>query len=434
MRLSDVERLVSRAQILSIVDAMERKLALWYGSVSAGKTVASLFAFLLAVAVAPKTGVILIVGKSLQTVYQNVFMLFQNMSIFGTLLSAQVVYTPGATSARILGREVMIVGANDAKAVGRIQGMTVALAYVDEAALMPEDFWNMLISRLRVPGARLLATMNPASRNHWMRKKWILQPDAKNLVSFHFTMKDNPNLPAEYVADMERAFSGVFYDRMIKGEWTNAEGAVYPMWDPDKHVIPWDSLPAMQEIMGIGMDYGTTNATTALMLGVTAEERPRLILMDEWGYDSKDEKNNGVRLTDAELSRRFRGWLGEQHHPQPDGLRPRFLMLDPAAASFRTQLHQDLRGTGLAPWPADNDVLKGIATIANLLDGDEPRMVVTDRCEGWQSEVTEYRWDEKATEEGDDEVVKEDDHYLDGGRYITHSTVGYWKPMLELAA
>ena len=61
-------------------------------------------------------------------------------------------------------------------------------------------------------------------------------------------------------------------------------------------------------------------------------------------------------------------------------------------------------------------------------------MVVTDRCTGWQSEVTEYRWDEKATTEGEDEVVKEDDHYLDGGRYITHSTVGYWKPMLELAA
>ena len=40
MNLTDVERLVSRAQILSIVDAMGRKLALWYGSVSAGKTVA----------------------------------------------------------------------------------------------------------------------------------------------------------------------------------------------------------------------------------------------------------------------------------------------------------------------------------------------------------------------------------------------------------
>lgn len=430
MRLSDVERLVSKAQILSIVDAMERKLALWYGSVSAGKTVASLFAFLLAVAVAPRTGIILIAGGSLQTIYQNVFVLFQNTAIFGSL-SQHISYTPGATSATILGREVLLVGAKDAKAVGRIQGATVALAYVDEAALMPEAFWNMLISRLRVPGARLLATMNPASRNHWIRKKWILEASTKNLVSFHFTMKDNPNLDAQYIADMEASFSGIFYDRMIKGEWTNAEGAVYPMWDPAKHVIPWASMPRMQEIMGIGMDYGTTNATTALMLGVTAEEKPRLVLMDEWGYSPAD--HNDHRLTDAELSRRFRTWLPKDHHPEPSGLQPRFLMLDPAAASMRVQLHNDLRGTGLAPWPADNDVLPGIQTIANLLDGDNPRMVVSDRCTGWQSEVTEYRWDEKATDEGDDEVVKEDDHYLDGGRYITHTTKGYWQPLLNAA-
>ena len=432
--LDDLTRLLSRKQITSIVDSAQRTLALWSGSVSAGKTIASLIAFLLAVRLAPRNGLIVIVGRTLQTVYQNVIVPLQDPALFGSMVAASIVYTPGATKAIILGREVMVIGAHNAEAVGRIQGATVALAYVDEATRLPEVFWNMLVTRLRVKGARLLATMNPASRNHWMRKSWILKADAVDLIHFHFTMLDNPTLEQSYIDRMKRSYSGVFYDRFIKGEWTNAEGAVYPMWDPAKHVIPWASMPRMQEIMGIGMDYGTTNATTALMLGVTAEEKPRLVLMDEWGYNSKDEQNNGLRLTDAELSRRFRTWLGEQHQPEPDGLKPRFLMLDPAAASFRTQLHQDLRGTGLAPWPADNDVLKGIATIANLLDGDEPRMVVTDRCEGWQSEVTEYRWDQKATAEGDDEVVKEDDHYLDGGRYITHSTVGYWKPMLELAA
>ena len=430
--LSNAERLLSRKQITSIVDSTRRTLALWSGSVSAGKTIASLIAFLLAVRVAPRTGLIVVVGRTLQTVYQNVFMPLQSPGLFGSLVAAQVVYTPGATKATILGREVMVIGAHNAEAVGRIQGATIALAYVDEATLLPEVFWNMLVTRLRVKGARLLATMNPASRNHWMRKSWILKADTVDLIHFHFTMLDNPTLEQSYIDRMKRSYSGVFYDRFIKGEWTNAEGAVYPMWDPDRHVIPWASMPAMQEIMGIGMDYGTTNATTALMLGVTAEEKPRLVMMDEWGYSPAE--HDGRRLTDAELSRRFRTWLGQQHHPEPDGLRPRFLMLDPAAASMRVQLHNDLRGTGLSPWSADNDVLKGIATIANLLDGDEPRMVVTDRCTGWQSEVTEYRWDEKATTEGEDEVVKEDDPYLDGGRYITHSTVGYWKPMLELAA
>jgi PBSX family phage terminase large subunit len=426
MRLDELERLVSRAQLLSLVDAMQFKLALWFGAVSSGKTVISLWAFLLAVRVAPRTGIIVIVGRTMTTVYQNVFVLFQNTSIFGSVISSQIHYTPGASSARILGREVMVIGAHNAEAVGRIQGSTVALAYVDEAALMPEAFWNMLVSRLRVDGARLLATMNPASRNHWIRKNWIVPGPAKNLISFHFTMRDNPNLPADYIADMEASFSGVFYDRMIKGEWTNAEGAVYPMWDPARHVIPFADMPRLRDVMGIGMDYGTTNTTAALMLGVSDEPKPRLILMDEWRYNPKD--HNDVRLTDAELSKRFRAWLPTDHTPYPLTVQPRFLMLDPAAASMHMQMHQDLRGTGLSPWPATNDVLPGIQTIANALDGGQ--LVVTDRCTGWMEEVTEYRWDAKATDAGEDQVVKENDHSLDAGRYITHSTVGYWKPQL----
>ena len=76
MNLADIERHSSRAQTLSIVDSARFKIALWFGSVSAGKTVASLFAFLIAVRLAPSSGLIVIVGKSLQTVYQNVFVLF----------------------------------------------------------------------------------------------------------------------------------------------------------------------------------------------------------------------------------------------------------------------------------------------------------------------------------------------------------------------
>lgn len=429
MRLDELERLVSRAQLLSLVDAARFKLALWFGAVSSGKTVISLWAFLLAVRVAPRTGIIVIVGRTMTTVYQNVFVLFQNTSIFGTLIASQISYTPGASSARILGREVMVIGAHNAEAVGRIQGSTVALAYVDEAALMPEPFWNMLVSRLRVDGARLLATMNPASRNHWIRKNWIVPGAAKNLISFHFTMRDNPNLPADYIADMEASFSGVFYDRMIKGEWTNAEGAVYPMWDPARHIIPFADMPRLRDVMGIGMDYGTTNTTAALMLGVSDEPKPRLILMDEWRYNPKD--HNDLRLTDAALSQRFRAWIPQDHTPYPLTVQPRFLMLDPAAASMHMQMQQDLRGTGLTPWPAVNDVLPGIQTIANALDAGQ--LVVTDRCTGFTEEVTEYRWSSKATENGEDEVVKENDHSLDAGRYITHSTVGYWKPQLAAA-
>jgi PBSX family phage terminase large subunit len=413
MRLEEIERSASRAQILSLVDAMSFKLALWFGAVSSGKTVISLWAFLLAVRVAPRTGIIVIVGRTMTTVYQNVFVLFQNTAIFGTTIASQISYTPGAPSARILGREVMVIGASNVEAVGRIQGSTVALAYVDEAALLPEVFWNMLVSRLRVEGDRLLATMNPASRNHWMRKNWIIPGAAKNLISFHFTMKDNPNLPADYIADMERSFSGVFYDRMIKGEWTNAAGAVFPMWDPARHIISFDQMPRIHRTVGTGIDFGTSNPSAALMLGVGVGEKPRLVLMDEWRYNPKD--HDGQRLAPSDQAARYKAWLGTQHAPQPLVPAPEFQIVDPAAAHFQEELFK----IGVTTWHGDNDVLAGIATMSRLLDNDQ--LVVSDRCAGFLSEVTEYRWSDKATTEGRDEPVKEDDHSLDAGRYITHT-------------
>jgi len=411
--LTDALRHLSRAQALSIVDCVQRPLALWYGSVSAGKTIASLLAFLLAVVAAPRSGLIVVVGRTLQTVYQNVIVPLQDPTLFGSVVAASVVYTPGATKAIILGREVMIVGAHNVESVGRIQGATIALAYVDEATLLPEVFWNMLVTRLRVKGARLLATMNPASRNHWIRRNWILKADAVGLVAFHFTMKDNPSLEAEYVDRMKRSYSGVFYDRFIKGEWTNTEGAVYPMWDPDRHVIEWEHMPRVHRIVGAGIDFGTTHATAAIMAGITVEEKPRLILMDEYRYDPRDYENR--RLAPSTNATKLRDWLPTQHEPKPSGLRPEFLIIDPAAAHFQEELYK----LGIVTWPADNDVLPGIATVSRLLENDQ--LVVTDRCKGWLQEVTEYAWDAKATENGTDAPVKDNDDSLDAGRYVVHT-------------
>ena len=426
MTLDELTKLVSMNQILSIVDSTKRPLALWSGSVSAGKTVASLFAFLLAVRVAPKDGLIVIVGRSLQTIYQNIFVLFQNTSIFGSKISSQIAYTSGANSAKIFGREVMIVGANNAASVGRIQGATIGLVYVDEAALMPEAFWDMLTTRLRVKGARLLATMNPASSNHWIRKKWILQADAQDLVHFKFTMDDNPHLDPAYVARMHRSYAGVFYDRMIKGEWTNAAGAVYPMWDADRHVIEFDKMPRIARVLSDGIDFAVSHTSAALRVGITAEKKPRLVLMDEWRYDPRD--HYGATLAPSDQAVLYRAWTREKHSPHEAQFAPEYTIVDPAAAHFSAELR---KFDEMALQTAHNDVLKGVGAISRLLSNDQ--LLVTDRCKGWNAEITEYRWDPKATAKGEDEVVKDEDDSLDAGRYGIYTPRAYWQYELEAA-
>jgi hypothetical protein len=101
--------------------------------------------------------------------------------------------------------------------------------------------------------------------------KYILDADAQDMVVFHFTMHDNPLYfeggdpgPA-YIHDDGSRVRGsrkLFFDRFIKGLWTNAEGAIYDGWDPAKHVIAWERMPPIYRLLGVGMDFGTQHATS----------------------------------------------------------------------------------------------------------------------------------------------------------------------------
>jgi PBSX family phage terminase large subunit len=415
---------LSHKQVSSVVESTAAKIALWVGAVSAGKTIASLFAFLFAVRLCKGTGLIIIVGKTLQTIERNILAPLMDDRLFGEL-SRQIVHTKGSGVAVILGKEVHLVGANDSRSEEKIRGSTVELAYVDEATLLPPGFWEMLVSRLRVAGARLLATTNPGSTRHWLRLDWILNAATKNMTVFHFTMDDNPMYfeggdpgPA-YIADMKASYTGVFYDRMIKGLWTNAEGAVYDMWDPTKHVVRWDRLPPMKRCLAVAIDFGTQHATAAIMLGLGYDRR--LYLMDELRIDVAV---NEVRQAPSQQAKTIKDWIRAPHHPEQLNLVPEWIIVDSAAADFR----EELRLAGIYSQGARKDVAYGIGTISSLLV--QGHLLVSDRCQGVIDEITDYVWDTKATERGEDAPVKRDDDSLDAMRYALITTESQWRSEL----
>lgn len=418
-----VTKILSPKQISSIAGALKTpQIALWSGAVSSGKTFASLLALLIAISVAPHTGLIVITGKTLQTIQRNVITPLQDSRTYG-MLASQVKYTPGANTATILGRTVWLIGANDVRAEDRIRGATIVLAYVDEASLVPQGFWMMMLSRLRVEGAKLLATTNPEGPGHWLRKDFLLRGLDVGLVDWHFTLDDNPSLAAEYVARLKRQYVGLWYRRFILGEWCLAEGAVYDMWDPDRHVVK--DLPMMRRWIGLGIDYGNTNPFAAQMLGLGVDNT--LYFTHEWRWDSRRERR---ALTDVEYSEKLRAWLGKLKQPQSDavGIRPSWTVVDPSAASFRIQLWQD----GLSPAEGDNSVLDGIRVLASLLARDQLKVHAS--CTGWINEVGGYSWDEDAAEKGEDKPIKAEDHHMDAGRYVIKTTEGSWRSDLRAAA
>lgn len=421
--LRDVPLPLSPAQIRSIVESQDAPIALWSGAVSSGKTIASLLAFLLRLAVAPDHGLIVIVGRTLQTIERNLLDPLQSTHLFGPL-AKHVQHTTGSTTAVILGRTVHLVGASDARAEGRIRGATIALAYVDEATLLPQPFWMMLLSRLRVGDeSRLLATTNPDGPFHWLRRDFLLKAADVGLVNWHFTLDDNPSLDPKMVARLKRQYTGLWYRRFILGEWCLASGAVYDMFDEDRNVV--DLLPYMKRWTAVGVDYGTVNPFSAVLIGHGEDDH--LYAVSEYRYDSVRAFR---QQTDAQYSADVRQWLANVRRPgeigHARGVQPAWIFVDPSAASFMNQLWSE-KVPNISP--AVNDVLDGIRSVGVALGSGLLR--IHRSCEGLLGELPGYAWDEKAAERGEDKPLKIEDHSADALRYALHSTAHEWRGLID---
>lgn len=333
----------------------------------------------------------------------------QDEAFFGPLAKL-VEHTRGAPTATILGRTVHLIGAADARAEGKLRGLTAYLIAIDEATLLPEDYVAQALARLSVPGASCLMTTNPGPPAHWLRKKYILRAGELDLRTWHFTLDDNPALPADYVASLKAELTGMFYRRMVLGEWCAGDGAIWEGFDPERHVVK--DVPPGTMVLAVGVDYGNVNPFAALMLGLTPDGR--LIFMREWRYESKLTHK---QMTDAEYSKALAGWI------TPDA--PRYLVVDPSAASFRVQLHRDAVGTVA---PADNEVLDGVREVASLFATN--RLLVHESCTGLIDEIPGYSWDDEKAEKGEDAPVKVDDHSCDAARYAIRTTRTLWRSQI----
>lgn len=412
---------LSPAQARSIGQSTA-KINLWTGSVRSGKTVGSLIRWCTYVANPPRGGSLVVSGKTFDTIYRNVFGPLTDPAITGELADL-ISYTRGAPTAMMLGREIEVISANDAKAEARLRGMTCAGMYIDEASLIPEDFWTQALARLSVPGSMLFATTNPAAPSHWLRKKYLLRAKDVGLRNWHFTLDDNPYLDPAYIAWLKSTYVGLWYRRYILGHWCFAEGAVYDMFDEDSHVV--DVLPPISQWLCLAVDYGTTNPLDAVLLGLGVDSV--LYAVAEWRWDSRLE---GRQLTDAQYSKELRDWLRTVQLPASNlrGPQPKYLVIDPSATSFKVQAWQD----GWTVTDGVNAVSDGIRLVSTLLGLG--RLKIHRSCKSLLDEIPGYSWSEKAAERGEDVPVKADDHAVDALRYGVATTRAMWQQWIPVAA
>lgn len=369
-------------------DEAERRFNIWVGAVSSGKTWISLERFIYDLRRMPP-GDAMIIGVSRTSIQRNIL----------THLYRQLGFpcpNEKMSNTTLWGRKIWFVGAPDVSAVSTIQGSTLALAYVDEATNIPEPFWKMLESRLRIPGAKLLATCNPEGPSHWLKKDYI-DNDALDIVSWNFSLDDNPALDEKYKQQLRASYSGMWFRRYVLGEWALAHGAIYDRYDTDNEYVKDYPTPAYYIV---GLDYGTTNATAAVLCGVTPNQWPQIRVEDEYYYDSAKV---GRSKSDDELARDIKDFIGYRHVSA--------LYVDPAAASLKIALRRE----NLPVIDAKNDVLLGIKICSKFIGGKN--LLIHRRCSTLREQIQSYAWDAKAADRGEDRPVKKNDHICDALRY-----------------
>jgi PBSX family phage terminase large subunit len=417
---------------LESVRLADARLNIWEGSVRSSKTISSLVAWLQFVRHGP-AGNLIMTGKTERTLKRNIIDPLTEM-----LGSRRCRHVVGSGELWLLGRRVYLAGANNELSQEKIRGLSLVGAYCDEISTVPESFFTMLLSRLSAEGARFYGSSNPDSPAHWLKRDFLDRPavwlnhagevlrgagdEFLDLARFSFRLADNPHLPAAYISSLEREYVGLWRKRFIEGLWVAAEGAVFDMWDDERHVI--DILPPIQRWLTLAADYGTANPLHALLIGLGVDGC--LYVTAEYRYESRKAHR---QLTDAEYSQRIRDWLLSVPIPgsQLTGPVPQYWVIDPSAASFVTQLRRD----GVNPVGANNDVLDGIRLVSTLLAAG--KLKVHRSCQALITELPAYVWDDKAALAGEDKPVKIDDHGVDALRYGVMTTRALWQQVIPLA-
>lgn len=373
------------------------------GAIRSGKTVAMIDGFVTWSLATFEHQNFILAGKSMGALKRNVLRpMFQILDAKGIPYH----YHRSEHYVQIGTNTYYCFGANNEASQDVLQGLTAAGAYGDEAALFPESFVEQMIGRCSVDGSKVWLNCNPEGPFHYLKREYIDKAEEKRILHLHFTLDDNLTLSEVIKERYRRMFSGVFYQRYILGLWVMAEGLIYDMFDPERHVV--DILPKMRRYW-VGVDYGTTNPTVFLLVGEGIDGR--LYVCREWRWDSAEK---GRQKTDAQLSADFRAWLGD--------IQPERVFIDPSAASFALQLWQDgVRRVS----HADNAVLDGIRDVSSLLGAG--LLKIHRSCTGLIKEKASYSWDPKAQERGEDKPLKVNDHACDAERYVIHSIRNVWR-------
>ncbi len=301
--------------------------------------------------------------------------------------------------------------------------------YIDESSQVAEEGFLLLQSRLRGPHVRKgFCTTNPSGHD-WQYRYFVKQDmfkteeAKKQFALIRAPSTENVFLPAGYVESMLNTFSEERIQREVMASFDAFEGAVYPEFRRDLHVIKPFVIPANWTRV-VGIDHGYRNPACWLWGAVDGDQNLYIYrefyekeLLIEEIVGGKDGKPGVLQLMKGENIETA--------------------AIDPSTKAVRNEtngqklcdfeIYQKYLPDDFPLKGADNDVSSGIDRVKSYLKVDErtgkPKLFVFENCANLIDEFCKYRFKErnyasagKANEF--EEPQKKDDHAMDAIKYL----------------
>lgn len=129
------------------------------------------------------------------------------------------------------GTEILFRSADDPE---KLRGPNLGWFWLDEAAMMPELVFDLMMGRLRLPPGRGWVTTTPKGMN-WLPK--LFAGELRDYDLIQCSSKSNIFLPDHFISGLRERYKGQFLDQEVEGQFVEwVDSPAYTSYSKEKNV------------------------------------------------------------------------------------------------------------------------------------------------------------------------------------------------------
>ena len=297
-----------------------------------------------------------------------------------------------------------------------VRGITADAVWFDEAALAPEESFDILVPVLLASGGSLLITTTPRGKHSWIYRRIALKAfppgtpehdpnlyDPTYAVVTGSTWDNVANLSEAAVHALEEQYGAgsQYAQQEIEGQFISFDGLVF-QWDETPNYVTLSDLPDPKDFVYVvgGIDFGWQDPTVALVAGY----REGMWYALDGVYESHLSLNDLATQIEALGAR----WGVESWYA--DSADPRSI----------SDLYQRGLPVVAVKKPTIESSVRALSTFAN-----RNRLKVSTNCHWLRDELQMYRYGEVGRN-GNKAPIDKDNHAIDALRYAVTSFEWLW--------